>query len=95
MKQATWNDFTESEDQEQEPLEKIDVSGKESCPWCYAPPELYHETELGPACSVCNSVIPTDAEWYKNGVKLVDPADVPEHRLEKIRNWLNASARDW
>lgn len=51
----------------------------DSCPWCLAPSTEFYEHndesivgEPGKVCcGNCGAAIPTDAEWYQNGKKIV------------------------
>lgn len=88
MSQATWDDFTESDEPKPEEKDPIDITianDEECCPWCYAPEEFYHEKNGRTCCSICKTQIPVDTEWYQNGVKVVQPSDVLDCYLDELR----------
>jgi hypothetical protein len=45
-----------------------------SCPWCLAPPEMFHNVPNGVGCTRCEALIPTESEWYQRGEKIASPA---------------------
>ena len=54
--------------------------GDKSCPWCFAPEELFrvnHQGFLG--CPVCGGQIPEDAEWYQEGHKMISVQQAKKH----------------
>lgn len=43
-----------------------------SCPWCLAPASHFRHLGDGRVgCGNCHAVIPTDADWYNEGEKIV------------------------
>lgn len=43
----------------------------DSCPWCLGPASDFVEHADGRVgCPHCDSIIPTDAEWYQDGEKV-------------------------
>lgn len=46
--------------------------GDGCCPWCLAASETFkHHADGRVGCGNCEAVIPTDADWYQRGEKII------------------------
>lgn len=53
--------------------ENAEPYADDSCPFCLAPADDFEEApgDLGDvSCGNCDSIIPVDADWYQEGIKV-------------------------
>ena len=41
------------------------------CPWCLGTKEDFEDVPMGVGCPHCGSLVPTEAEWYRSGEKII------------------------
>jgi hypothetical protein len=77
----TDNDTDDSDTDDPAPIESTDYTtlaptdqrgGDGCCPWCLSSAETFEHHDNGTVgCSHCGAAIPTDADWYERGEKIV------------------------
>ena len=81
MQQTTLTDdtttATSTTDREQSANAKTSLAppdqrgGDGCCPWCLAAAETFEHHGDGARCGYCDARIPTDADWFERGEKIV------------------------